>query len=978
MDSSPPSPTESPTTLAAQSGPGAAPGSHDHDQHSLPTLPLLDPPAHPQSTAAAVVAATLHPTDHPFEADLLRDPYSPRTWLRYIAHKEAHVTLGTVPHSHLALLYERATHHLPGSYKLWKAYLDWSVVRLRATPTPPEPNAHSWPRTLAVQRVLGAYQRALVTLHKMPRIWLDFLSLAVNEYPGECMPGTLRQWFDRALQALPVTQHDRIWELYLPWTKRYPDIAIHVHKRYLKLDPTHASAYVTLLMDSGNHALAATHVLKSLDSAAVTDDPVRTAALFDKLFSLLTSHPTALPAHLAEQVLRAGIRRMPTHAAKFHVALARMHLANGHMARARDVFEQAMRSVVSLRDFTQVFDAYLEVEEVAVQVGIKRLAKLTKRAKKKNADLDADLKQELDNVQVDVDMRLARLDRLTRARPVLVNDVLLRQNPHSVGEWVKRATNLVPGRDTWEQAIKTIHPKHAVDLHKVWTGYARYYEVECKDVEGARAVWERAVKVDFKTVGELVSVWTEYAEMELRAAEIQRARDVMGRACSVPKGAAAKAVDFKDTKLSSQRRLFKSLPLWSFYVDLEECFGTRATVAACYDSMLSLKIATPQVVVNYALYLESQGYWEDAFKVYERGIALFPYPIAQDLWAVYIPKFMRRFGLTVDLPDDGLGGDLFSTHAEDNDQDDQRAGAAASTQDADGDFGMAMERLRDLFDASLALSPMPFRSALFTAYAAVELRHGLARRALRVLDRALFSPTLALDPPLRKPMVSLAVLIASTHFGLLSARPIYERVLPGLPDKHAAQTCMEWAALELRVAISNAKYWAMWRAFEVGYGNEETFKDMLRVKRSVAAKFNTDANYIRMVVAGERAKREREREAEERERVERERREKERQVQFVAASSNPAKVAALAGAKEQGEVGELDDLDLMDVDDDDEAGESGAGDEVAANKVHSVQQKAVPMSLFGKLADKIQDEEKQDAKEVTGAKARLASAKNKC
>ena len=37
-------------------------------------------------------------------------------------------------------------------------------------------------------------------------------------------------------------------------------------------------------------------------------------------------------------------------------------------------------------------------------------------------------------------------------------------------------------------------------------------------------------------------------------------------------------------------------------------------------------------------------------------------------------------------------------------------------------------------------------------------------------------------------------------------------------------------------------YWNKWHEFEVSHGNEETFRDMLRIKRSVAAAFST-VNY---------------------------------------------------------------------------------------------------------------------------------------
>lgn len=45
----------------------------------------------------------------------------------------------------------------------------------------------------------------------MPRVWLDYLELLMEQ---KQVTGA-RRAFDRALAALPITQHDRIWALYL-------------------------------------------------------------------------------------------------------------------------------------------------------------------------------------------------------------------------------------------------------------------------------------------------------------------------------------------------------------------------------------------------------------------------------------------------------------------------------------------------------------------------------------------------------------------------------------------------------------------------------------------------------------------------------------------------------------------------------------------------------------------------------------------
>lgn len=73
-------------------------------------------------------------------------------------------------------------------------------------------------------------------LFKMPRIWLDYCQFLVSQSKiTRC-----RRSFDRALRALPVTQHPRIWPLYLRFARNLPlpETAIRVYRRYLKVSPS--------------------------------------------------------------------------------------------------------------------------------------------------------------------------------------------------------------------------------------------------------------------------------------------------------------------------------------------------------------------------------------------------------------------------------------------------------------------------------------------------------------------------------------------------------------------------------------------------------------------------------------------------------------------------------------------------------------------------------------------------------------------
>ena len=78
-------------------------------------------------------------------------------------------------------------------------------------------------------------------------------------------------------------------------------------------------------------------------------------------------------------------------------------------------------------------------------------------------------------------------------------------------------------------------------------------------------------------------------------------------------------ISYHDKGETVQMRLHKSLKIWSLYADLEESFGTFKTTKAVYERILELKIPTPQIIINYGMFLKDHKYFEEAFKAYEKG-----------------------------------------------------------------------------------------------------------------------------------------------------------------------------------------------------------------------------------------------------------------------------------------------------------------------------------------------------------------------
>ena len=649
------------------------------------------------------------------------------------------------------------------------------------------------------QKVNALFERAIVLLNKMPRIWEMYLSFLLQQP----LVTQTRRTFDRALQALPVTQHNRIWKLYKSFARSASgQTAVKIWARYMQIHPENAEEYIELLVQMKQYTEAVKIYMDILDNPRFQSKEGKSHfQLWTEMVDLLVSKAKQIETGPqvgidVDAILRSGIDRFADQRGKLWAGLATYWITKGNFEKARDVFEEGITTVKTVRDFTLIFDSYVEFEESIIGSLMEAAAT---RADKGKADEDADF---------DLDLRMLRFEQLMDRRPFLVNDVLLRQNPNNVIEWEKRVAlwgeNKQETVNTYTAAIAAINPKKAHGkFSELWVNYAKFYETG-GDLDTARVILEKAVKVPFKSVAELAETWCEWAEMELRGENFDKAVEVMAKATQAPKKS---TVDYFDETLSPQQRIHKSWKLWSFYVDLVESVASLDETKNVYERIFELRIATPQTVVNYANLMEEHKYFEDSFKVYERGLDLFSYPVAFELWNLYLTKAVDR--------------------------------------------KIGIERLRDLFEQSLDECPPKFAKSLYLMYGNLEEERGLARHAMRIYERA----TRAVSDEDRFEMFEFYITKSASNFGLTSTRPIYERAIAALPDQEAKEMCLKFAEMERRLgeidrarAIyghasqfcdprTNAGFWQKWEAFEVQHGNEDTFKEMLRIKRSVQAQY---------------------------------------------------------------------------------------------------------------------------------------------
>ena len=134
-------------------------------------------------------------------------------------------------------------------------------------------------------------------------------------------------------------------------------------------------------------------------------------------------------------------------------------------------------------------------------------------------------------------------------------------------------------------------------------------------------------------------MWCEWVEMELRHDNWAESLKLLQRATAPP----PRKVSYHDQGETVQMRLHKSLKVWSLYADLEESFGTFKSTKAVYDRVLDLRIATPQIIINYGLFLKENNYFEEAFKGYEKGISMFKWPNVFAIWNTYLTESLASF-----------------------------------------------------------------------------------------------------------------------------------------------------------------------------------------------------------------------------------------------------------------------------------------------------------------------------------------------
>lgn len=171
----------------------------------------------------------------------------------------------------------------------------------------------------------------------MPRIWIDYCEFMMNQN----FITRTRRLFDRALRALPITQHHRIWPLYLKFVTSHdiPETAVRVFRRYLKLCPEDTEDYIEYLSEVDRldeAAIKLTEIFNREDF--VSKHGKSKHQLWNELCALISKNPRKVRSLNVDAIIRGGLRRYTDQLGHLWNSLADYYVRSGLFDRVNIYF----------------------------------------------------------------------------------------------------------------------------------------------------------------------------------------------------------------------------------------------------------------------------------------------------------------------------------------------------------------------------------------------------------------------------------------------------------------------------------------------------------------------------------------------------------------------------------------------------------------------------------------------------------------
>jgi pre-mRNA-splicing factor SYF1 len=353
-----------------------------------------------------------------FERALMWIPKLPRLWLMYLSIFFHPRCPSVLSYTHARRTFDRALRTLPPSLhsRIWTQYLLWAERKGGET-------------------TVHVYRRYLSVDPSLTERYTHLLLSPTNSEPRPLEAAKLQLSLARKAARGEYTSPEgkSPYQLLEEWIEIVEKYAEQVG---LDVEET----------DESNAAIAK-HAAEAAEASAAKDSEEKPTAVSSNGQLIRMAGPAiavtadgkpAVPYDEDEDpssprkinieaiIQKDGLNVYKDQAGRLWTGLATYWIKRAEFDRAKEVFEEGLRTILTLRDFNQIFDAYGEFQSTLINALMESL---------EEADEDS---EDAEEIQEEVDRRMTEMEDLTDRRPFLQNDVLIRRNPNDVQEWDKR------------------------------------------------------------------------------------------------------------------------------------------------------------------------------------------------------------------------------------------------------------------------------------------------------------------------------------------------------------------------------------------------------------------------------------------------------------------------------------------------------------------------------------------------------------
>jgi len=752
--------------------------------------------------------------------DNIQNPYNFKSWWDTLSSsKEA-------PFSIRKKIYQVSLHYLPGSYKLWYHYLKEEREYVKSNYN--IPNKH-------YEEVNRIHEQALIYMMKMPIIWMNYIQFMMEQ---NSITKT-KIIFNKALQAIPITQHKKLWEIYIPWVESLIGChksKIEIFKRYIKFNPDYKEKFINYLIGIKEFNLAIHLIIEILNEENFYSKENKSQYYYWILLcQIINNYPEDLNLGKynkdlnVDKVIRHGIKKYTDEVGNLWVTLANYYIKIGLIEKAREIFEEALEKILTPRDFSLIYNSYLnfeqemmkqnlfynndinndnyeltdnkenknlqslelnELENALNELNIKESDDYKKEEKFKKEKLLEKQSQDKSNLQK---FNFIRVNNLIQRRPFLKNSTILRRNPNNVSEWLKRIELMKEKKDLnliknlYEECLNTIKINLAYGrLSEIYISYANFFE-ENNNIKKANEIYYKGCNLNFKNTEENVNMWCLWCEMNVRQKRYQDAYHIIKFICT--------------NNANKYYKYNKNIKLWSLYVDLEMNLNqnNEKQIIYIYSKMIEYKIANIETIFNFIIYLESIKNYEKIYNIYEQSLDLFRWPNSYDICICYLVDFINHYKSD------------------------------------------KTEIFRDIIQNIIILSG--HLKIFYYIYAFYEEKYGLYNHCIDILKEASQNVKEEEKPEIH----SVIIAKCAKYFGIGKVRLAFDDAMNNLEKSYVLEIGLKYISIEIKLKEINRargifkylgklfnpdnkeykeEFWEMWDNFEKIYGDSITYQEM--------------------------------------------------------------------------------------------------------------------------------------------------------